>query len=165
MENFSSMPDHARTWIYAANKAISEKDKELILSDLHQFTQSWTAHDQPLKAEASILYNQFVILMVDETRNEVGGCGIDNSIQFMKDLGEKYGLDFFNRLLIHVQNENGIETYTKQSLQDAIDRGLVNPETKVFNNVVHNKSDFLDKWVQSLESNWISKQLKFSARV
>lgn len=115
----------------------------------------------PLEAVAAIIHNQFVVIMVDESVSEIGGCSIDKSVSLMKNLGEKYGFDFFNRLLVYVHTENGPQTYSKRDLQEAIDKSLVNPESLVFNHLVQTKHDFSNNWLQTLENNWVSRQLKF----
>jgi hypothetical protein len=35
--------------------------------------------------------------MVDERKAGVSGCSTDSSVRFIKSLGEKYKVDFFNR--------------------------------------------------------------------
>ncbi len=161
MEPFSGMPDTARTWVYAANRTFTAPEQSQIQQTLDEFTQNWTAHNNLLKAEAAILHGRFVVIMVDENQHEISGCGIDKSVQLMKSLGEKFGIDFFNRLPIYVAHGNEVLTYTKQTLQAALDAGQVNQQTQVFNLLVQSKSDFDTRWIQPLSENWIAKQLHF----
>ncbi len=161
MESFSAMPNNARTWVYAANRTLTGSEQQQMLETLSAFTTDWTAHNNSLKAEAAILYNQFVVVMVDEAFNEIGGCSIDKSIQLLKALGAQHGVDFFNRFLTYVLNENEVLMYTKQSLQEAISKGLVDQDTFVFNHLVQSKADLTNNWIQHLKQNWISKQLMF----
>lgn len=161
MESFSGMPNNARTWVYTANRPLTVPEEQQMLEALLAFTSEWTAHNNSLKAEAAILHRQFVVIMVDEAYNEIGGCSIDKSIHLLKALGEHHGVDFFNRFLICVLSENKILTYTQQTLQEAINKGLVNQDSLVFNHLVQSKSDLISNWIQPLSQNWISKQLQF----
>ena len=161
METFTSMPNEARTWIYAANRPLSSAEQNSITTELNTFVRSWTAHENPLKAEAAILYNRFVVIMVDEGYNQISGCGIDKSVQLIKVLNEKYNLDFFNRMLVHILNNDQIETYSRTTLQDAVNTGLVNEQSVTFNHLIQTKKDFLSNWKQPLPENWVSKQIKF----
>ncbi|MDP1727043.1 MAG: hypothetical protein Q8M15_09695 [Bacteroidota bacterium] len=161
MESFSGMPNTSRTWVYAANRTLTVPEQQQMQEALAVFTRDWTAHNNSLKAEAAILYNQFVVIMVDEAYNEIGGCSIDKSIQLLKALGNQYKIDFFNRFFIYVLDGNEIITHTKQSLQEAINKGLVNQDSLVFNHLVQSKSDLTNNWIQALKQNWISKQLRF----
>lgn len=161
METFTSMPNEARTWIYASNRPLSLAEQHSINLELNTFVTGWTVHQNQLKAEATILYNRFIVIMVDEAYNQISGCGIDKSVQLIKSLNEKYNLDFFNRMLVHILSGDQIETYTCNSLQDAIKTGVVNEESVTFNPLVQTKKDFLTNWKQALDQNWISKQIKF----
>lgn len=161
MESFSGMPNNARTWVYTANRTLTVPEVQQMQEALLAFTREWTAHNNSLKAEAAILHNQFVVIMVDEAYNEIGGCSIDKSIHLLKALGAHHGVDFFNRFLIYVLAGNEIVTYTKQSLQEAVNNGLVNQDSLVFNHLVQCKSDLTNNWIQPLKQNWISKQLQF----
>ncbi|MBC7382949.1 MAG: hypothetical protein H7296_08130 [Bacteroidia bacterium] len=161
MEIFSSMPNNARTWIYAANRQLSSAEEHAIQAELTDFVQSWTAHERALKAEAAILYNQFVVIMVDEAHSEISGCGIDKSVQLIKTINNKYQLDFFNRLAVQTLTDNQVTTYNKKTLQEAINAGILTGQTIAFNPLVQHKSDFLSNWLQPLQQNWISKQIVF----
>ena len=161
METSKDMPNSARTWIYAANRPLLLAEQQHIQLALDKFTAEWTAHEQVMKAKATVLYNQFVLIMLDESFNDISGCGIDKSVKLMKDLGSILSIDFFNRLLIQVLVNENVQTYSKNSLQLAIHEGLINQDTLTFNHLVQNKLDLIQNWLQPLNQSWISKQLQF----
>jgi hypothetical protein len=158
---FSKFPPEAKLWVYAANRTLSSQEVLLIQSSLDDFTQSWTAHEMPMNAGAQVLYNQLVVIALDETQHGVSGCGIDKSVKLMKDLGAQYGLDFFDRMLVLVKSGDALETFHKQSLQTALDHGLFDENTLVWNPVLTNLGDFLNKGFVKLSEFWMAPQLKF----
>ncbi len=155
------MPKHARVWVYASNKPIAPLVCEQIKAEAKHFATEWISHNNPVKADADVLYNSFVVFMVDESYNEVGGCSIDKSTQFIKAIEQKFDLNFFDRLKVQVLFENdSVASYNKLELQNLINEGKINEEIKVFNNVVTSKEDFDNQWIIPLKNLWINKSLK-----
>lgn len=158
---FSKFPPESKLWVYAANRALSSQEVLLIQSSLDDFIKTWTAHEMPMNAVARVLYNQLIVIALDETQFAVSGCGIDKSVKLMKDLGAQHGIDFFDRMLVLVKSGDGLETFHKQSLQMALDQGLFDENTMVFNPVASNLGDFLNKAFVKLSEFWMAPQLKF----
>jgi hypothetical protein len=101
--------------------------------------------------------------MVDETMNEIGGCSIDKSFQFVKQLEKKLGLNFFNRLNVQLLLEDGsVASFNRVELQSLYNEGKINEVTKSFNNTITNKQEFDSKWIIPLKNLWIYKSLKLS---
>ena len=47
------------------------------------------------------------------------------------EFGQRYGVDFFNRMLVFTADINGIQAYTPTALKAAIASGAITPETPV----------------------------------
>jgi len=101
------------------------------------------------------------VLALDETQYSVSGCGIDKSVKLIKELGEQLQIQFFDRMILLVQSGDNIETYNKQNLQAALDEGTINENTLVWNPVVTNLGEFLNKGFVKLSDFWMAPQLKF----
>jgi hypothetical protein len=61
-----------------------------------------------MTADSVVLLNRFVIIAADEDRLAASGCSIDSSVRFIKQLGQEFNLDFFNRLMVYVLREREI---------------------------------------------------------
>ena len=59
---FSTLPDHARVWIYPASRPFTVSEKEEISETLTQFLNQWAAHGSPLKTDFDL---EIVCLRVD----------------------------------------------------------------------------------------------------
>ena len=77
---------HSRVWIYQSDRKLTADEVVQIQMNLDNFTRSWTAHNNQLKAKAEIRYNRFLVLIVDESQAGASGCSIDKSVNFMKQL-------------------------------------------------------------------------------
>ena len=107
--NFDSITDHAKIWIYQANRPINTEEKAVIREHLDVFLSQWTAHGSTLQSAGDVLYDYFLIICVDESFHKPGGCSIDSSVRFVQELGQRMNLDFFQRTNLAFDLETGIK--------------------------------------------------------
>ncbi|MES2656431.1 MAG: hypothetical protein V4620_12625 [Bacteroidota bacterium] len=151
---FENMPAHAKVWVYASDKILTPTQVNLIQEKAVPFIQSWTAHSNQLKATFAILHNCFLVFMVDESFNEISGCGIDKSVHLVKEIEAETGLNLFNRLAIQVLDNDELTVYRKSNLLESIHQNLVSPLAKTFNNQVSTKQEFDTNWIIPIEKAW-----------
>jgi hypothetical protein len=122
----NSLSKNSRVWIYQSDRPFSNFEKNQILADLSEFTASWTSHGAGLSAKAVIIENYFIALAVDESVAGASGCSIDSSVRCIQAIGERFSIDFFNRLKLVVTNEketkliafSDLETYSGWNIYD-----------------------------------------------
>src|SRR3954470_21026295 len=102
----SELPAHSRIWIYQTNRQLTDEETNSISEKTKKFLESWTAHDNALKAGFEIRYNRFLILMIDEKVAGASGCSIDKSVHFIQSLEKDYQVDFFDRMSFAFKNGN-----------------------------------------------------------
>jgi hypothetical protein len=159
MTMFNEMPSDAKVWVYAANRILTDAETLDIQSAGNDFTRSWTAHQNQLKAAFIILHNTFMVFMVDENVNEVSGCGIDKSVHFMQEIDKKYNLDAFNRLRIELWQNNAVVITNKQKLSVMLQENAANAQTIVFNKTVTTKEQFDSGFQIPLDKSWVYPQI------
>ena len=96
------MPDESRVWTYLCNRILNDQEANLIEGQIKKFTRSWKAHQKPLSANGQLLYNQYIVLAVDESVEPISGCSIDSSVHLVKTIENHLEVDFFNRLNVLV---------------------------------------------------------------
>ena len=107
---FDGFSDESRVWLYTANRAITPTEAHFVQENLEHFASSWKAHSTPLKAKACLLDEYTIAFVVDQTTANASGCSVDSSVRFVKELGKELNIDFFNRLNVVVEDENGNRT-------------------------------------------------------
>ncbi len=157
--SFHSLPGNSRIWIYQASRLITKSEKETIESSVTTFLESWTAHDATLKAGFEIIYDLFVVIGVDESFNNASGCSIDKQVNFMKVIGEKTDIDFFNRMRISWMQDHQLHQQPLTEFTASINQGSVKGNVIVFNNLVRNMNEFKTSWKQPLQESWIQTVL------
>lgn len=157
------MNEQARIWIYQANKTFNSEQTRKLKQILHDFTNSWTAHNQQLKAGFEIKYDRFIIVMVDESQAAASGCSIDKSVQLMKQIEQEFNIDLFDRFNIAWKERDFVKSASREDFEELIKEGIINAETIVFNNLVTTYSAYLNNWEIPFKNSWHSKVFKLEA--
>ncbi len=100
----------SKLWLYQTNRPLNSTEITWLNEQLKEFTKQWAAHGNQLKAAGEVLNPYFVALAVDLTHENASGCSIDSSVRFIKSVGDELKVDFFNRLKMWVEDENGEQT-------------------------------------------------------
>jgi len=156
---FEKLPDHSRIWIYQAARPFNSSELSIISDELSAFTDSWAAHGIPLNAGFDIRFNQFVILAADEHVQEASGCSIDDSVRKVKELGEKMGVDLFDRRQIAFLTGSKVITVQMENLKRDFSNGVWDAGTLVFNNVITKKGELATGWLLPADSTWLKRYL------
>ena len=155
----ADMPDTSRVWVYKADRVLEPNEVNTILQDGQVFTDSWQAHGQDLKAAVDVLLDRFVVIMVDEQVADVTGCSIDNSVHFIKALEQKVDVQLTDRMVIWYEEEGEIRKCRTAPFKEKACNGHVNGETIVYNDLVNNKADLVDKFRVPAKNSWLSSLL------
>lgn len=158
MRDLLSFPDESRVWIYQSDKQFSEDDINTLNQEIADFCVQWTSHNNALRATGGVLHDRFIVLVVDETQSPASGCSIDKSVAFIKYLEQKYGCRLLQRDQIAWLDENEeIHVVPLSDLKNAVHKGRINMRTKMFDNLVATRKDFIGRWTVALEDSWMKK--------
>lgn len=157
MQDINEFPDSARVWIYQGNKNLSETTIPGIDVHIGHFAQRWTSHNVALKATGALMRNRFIVLVVNDMHTGVGGCSIDSSVQFVRNLGEEYGVDFMDRMNFAYLESDEVQTVHKDELPNLYASGKVSDNTLFFDNLVNTKKDFVESWLKPLGESWMKR--------
>ncbi len=157
MNDIISFPDDSRIWIYASNKRIDESQIPEVQAAIKTFSKQWTSHREDVRATGGLLHAYFVLLVVDENVNKPGGCSIDASVQFIRELGSKLSCDFFDRHLFHYLKDERVYSIHSNMLTEAYEKGLITDSTLFFDNLVTSKQEFQKNWLKPLKESWHKK--------
>lgn len=152
-----SFSPQSKVWIYQSDREFTNQEVTALQQELNAFTVQWKAHGHQLQAKAEILYNYFIIFVVDEATAGATGCSIDSSVRVIKSLEQKYNADLFNRFNMAYKVDDKVIVVNKEDFETLISIKKVTPETIVFNNMVQNLADFETKWEVPFKDSWHNK--------
>lgn len=155
--------DDSRVWVYQSSRPMSEKEELEINEQLQQFYMQWQAHGTPVKGWARLLFRRFIVMIADETDVTVSGCSTDSSVRIIKSIERQYEVNMFDRLSITFLVKDQPEVLPLGQVQYAIDKGYINADTLLFNNLVETKKELLENWLQPLGNSWLKGRVSLPA--
>lgn len=156
----TSLSPSSRVWVYASNQPFVAADVPTIRTQLQEFAQQWVSHNRQLRADADVLHNRFVVLMVDESQADASGCSIDKSVAFLKGLQAEYGVDLFNRMIFSYQDLDGqVHSVDREAFARLYATEQINDDTLVFDPLVATKKDLDQLFVKKLSQSWHKRML------
>lgn len=151
---YKNLPNNSRVWIYQSDREFTSQEVEFISEKAIEFINNWTRHGDDLKGSFTIKYNQFLVLAVDESFNNVSGCSIDSSVRFVQQLENELQLDLMNKMNVTFKDNENINLVKLSDFQKFAKDKKVTSETIVFNNMVNTKEDFENNWEIPAKESW-----------
>ncbi len=156
---FTSLPDHSRLWIYQSNRKFTSAEISIISGALASFTEQWSAHGTPLMASFDIRMDQFILMAADEKHLPASGCSIDGAVRTIKALGERLGIDFFDRTQIAFYLNQRVTFIPMAALKKHFEEGVLNRESQFINLLVGTKADLENGFLVPASTTWLKRYL------
>ena len=157
---FDQMPDHARVWVYMADRQFSAKDHDVLHAILRAFTAEWAAHGVPLRASYALAEDRFLILAVDESHHSPSGCSIDSSVGALRQIRDATGIDFLDRNGVPFYSGDGINVVRLNELKQKYRDGVWNGQTLTFNTLAKTVGEFRSAWKLPAEATWLKRYVE-----
>jgi hypothetical protein len=152
------MNPESRMWFYGLEAPMSESQANELSILMTEFVSEWKAHGSELAAAFRLISRQFLVIAVDENQQIATGCSIDKSVHLLQEFGNKHQLDFFNRLLVHLDKGNSFRTYSISQLKEAIAKGEVHALSNILNSTATTLKENGTGRI-ALKDSWASKYL------
>lgn len=154
MVTYREMPADAKVWVYQSNRPFTDEELRQLEVEIAEFADEWVSHNLKLKAFGAVYLKQFIVLMVDESQAGASGCSIDRSVYFLKLMEQKLGVELFDRMTFAYRLGDEVRTASRDEFAHLYQSGIINDETLVFDNLVHNKEAFDHSWIKPLAESW-----------
>jgi hypothetical protein len=152
--DFDIISEESRVWIYQSNRTLSPLEIIEIEDKIKDFLISWTAHGSDLQASFLIKYNRFIIISLNESFNIATGCSIDSSVRFIQELEKLYDVSLLDKMNVSYRHGEFIAHKPLIEFKKMIKNRSISKKTIVFNNLINNKSEFLNNWEVPIEESW-----------
>ncbi|UAY53403.1 hypothetical protein [Ferruginibacter albus] len=155
--------NNSRVWIYQSSRPFNAEEVFQIDSILQQFADNWKSHGADVKGFAKLLFNQFAVIIADETQAGVSGCSTDSSVRVIKQIEQQFNAPMFERQALGFIVNESIQLLSLSQIENAIENGTITPDTIYFNNLVQTKEELLNNWLIPIKDSWLAKRYNFSA--
>jgi hypothetical protein len=130
---FSSLPDNAHCWIYAAERPLTVAEQKTLLDSLSPFFEGWVSHGRPVLGTATMLDNRFLVVAGILAQGDLSGCGIDSSVHVVEAAAQHLGVTWLSPLLVFYRDASGtVQHVARSGFRKRVAKGEVTTETPVF---------------------------------
>ncbi|HAV02949.1 MAG TPA: hypothetical protein DCW95_07160 [Chryseobacterium sp.] len=143
-----------RVIIYPASRPFSPRESKDITEKLFDFLATWAAHGKPLSASFKIEKNQFIVICVDEEKEQASGCSIDELGRLMKAIDAEYQLGLFDRMKASFVEDGQIKTMKLQDFRKGLKEGTIPQNIEVFDFSKNTYVSFLSDFLLPLRRSW-----------
>jgi hypothetical protein len=154
MIEIDKLSGSSRVWIYQADRSLNEFEILTVKNELAAFVDDWSSHGQKMQASAEVYYNRIVVIAADEVRALASGCGIDKSVNFMKEMQNQLGVDFFQRTQVLFKNDGKMVEAPLHHFWAMRKAGIIEDRTLIIDNTVRVLADLRTKWEVPFENSW-----------
>ncbi len=150
----------SKAWIYQSNRELNAAEVNEIDNAVKAFSKEWTSHKAEVKATGTVLHNRFIVLLVDESQNAVGGCSIDSSVKFIRSIENHFSISLLDRTILLFEQDGVLKEVLLPQLDEKISSREIQPSTIYYNNTVTSLNEMKSKWQQQAKDSWIAPRLK-----
>jgi len=154
---FSDIDFQARVWVYQANRELTPTETGIITETLKASLDTWEAHGKPLTASGKIFEHRFIVIAVDERDELPSGCSIDKSVHWLQEIGQRMNIDFFDRSLAYVDENDHVKTIPVPKIKQAVINETILPTTTIFDTQVATKAQWMNRWKIPASNSWLSR--------
>jgi hypothetical protein len=155
--SFDQLQDNSRVWIYQAERPLSGEEINVINQKMTKFCEGWNTHGNGMPSSFTLLYNQILVLAVDEYGLGASGCSIDSSVRALKELESLLGINLTDQGKISIKSDTGeVKVLSALGLKSKVLEGVITLNQEVINPLVKTKADLTQLW-QPVENSWLNK--------
>ena len=133
---FDQLPDTARLWIFAAERALDPAEESSLLVRADRFLAQWAAHGTPLFCARELREHRFLLIGVDEARAGVSGCSIDALVRDLKALEREIGVPLVDSSPIWYRDHGTVRGASREHFAGLVAAGGASRQTPVFDNTL-----------------------------
>lgn len=154
---FDQLPAHSRVWIYQAERALTEKEIEIVNQRLTRFCEGWNTHGNGMPTSFEIIDKQILVLAVDESGLGASGCSIDSSVKVLRELESLIGVNLTDQGKVSVRTSSGdLKIFPALGLKSKVQTGELTQGQEVINPLIRTKADLQQLW-QPVRNSWLNK--------
>ncbi len=151
------LPDSSRTWVFGADRNLSDGATELLLSEVDRFLAQWQAHGSPLTAGRDWKYGRFLTVAVDQSTAGASGCSIDGLFRSLKAMESRLGASLVTSGLVFYRDRKGaIDSVDRERFTALSSEGKITPHTRVFDPTVTSLGEWRARFELDAAQSWHS---------
>lgn len=158
---FETLSPNARAWVFGASVALSESNRQQLLSAVDEHLSQWRAHGVPLVCSRDFRDDRFLVVAVDESATGASGCSIDGLFRTLQLLQSALGTTLVGGGPLFYRDAAGkVVCVDRAGFSDAVATGAISAETSVFDLTVANVEDWVTRFEKPARESWHARLLR-----
>jgi hypothetical protein len=146
---------HSRVWIFQSTRVLKDEEVAMVNSEMKEFVSQWASHGNELYGDVTVDSKLFLIVGADEKKSPTSGCSLDTLNRKVKEIGDKIGIDFFDRLKIAYEDPSTqIHIVSMGDFKALMAKDQITGQTTVYNNLIENVAELNEKWRTKVANSW-----------
>lgn len=151
---FSDLPDHARIWVFVADRAVDDPTPLLDAVDAH--LSQWAAHGVPLMCARDWRDDHFLAIAVDEAATGASGCSIDGLFRTLSRVQSQVGADLLASGRVAWRDASGaIRVAPRAAFESLANDTVVTHATPVFETLVETVGEWRAAFERPAGESWV----------
>jgi hypothetical protein len=150
-----SLPDDARVWVFAAERALTAPEADAILRTVDRFLGVWAAHGHPLTSGRELRESRFLVIAVDEAAAGASGCSIDSLVREIRALESEIQVTLVDHGPVVFREGGAIRRVPREEFAALAREGRVTPDTVVFDTTISRLAALREgRWELPASASW-----------
>lgn len=157
---FETLPDNSRTWVFGADRNLTEQQSQQLLKGVDRFLPTWTAHGSPLTVGRDWRYGRFLTIAVDQSSAGASGCSIDGLFRTLKSLEPTLGASLVTSGLVFFREGGAVQSVDRERFAELGAEGSIQPQTNAFDPTVTTLGEWRARFELPVRDSWHAKLFK-----
>jgi hypothetical protein len=157
---FDQLPDSARVWVFASDRALTGDDAGALLDQVDGFLAQWKAHGAPLRCAREWRDDHFLAIGVDPTVEQASGCSIDGMFRGLRSMEDVLGTRLVAGGRVFYRDPCGRPRMAeRRDVTTLAERGELDRGTRVFDTSVTSAADWRGRFERPASDSWVASLL------
>ena len=158
---FDTLPDNSRTWVFGADRNLTDQQSQQLLQSIDRFLPTWTAHGSPLTVGRDWRYGRFLTIAVDQSTAGASGCSIDGLFRTLKSIEPTLGASLVTSGLVFFREGDGaIQSVDRERFAELGAQGTIRPQTNAFDPTVTTLGEWRARFELPVRDSWHAKLVR-----
>lgn len=157
---FSELPQVGRVWLFASDRPLVGKDKDLLLGEVDRFLNQWKAHGHPLRCAREWRDDRFLAIGIDPTEEQASGCSIDGLFRGLQMLEKSLNTRLVAGGRVFYRDSSGsAKLAARPEIDSLAKKGELTSSTPVFDLSITELSEYRARFESPAGKTWVAALL------
>lgn len=153
--DFNQLDDNAKIFLYPSSKKFYPELLSQIQTQVDEFVKEWSTKNE-IEVSFKIEYQRFIIIGINPDK-PITTSIIDELVSFIFKLQSQHDTELLDKLNVCFKQGAYVQYKEVKEFKKLIKNKSVTPNTLVFNNLIHTKTELESDWELPAEDTWYNR--------